>query len=210
MSSTALDPSADLPKPKRTRKFDKRSRDGCLTCKKRRVKCDESHPRCHNCVRLKLTCNYGIKLLWEDEAIAKGISFGRSKQNKLIRQQTKRSFLLPNEKKQLTLSEMLQNDKAIKWVKSTNDRCNLFLNTTYDDFNKIFNMITKDDLELKNYSMSHPNSNVVISIADSNNSDSDNNSEESIVNQLSINSSNELVVTNPDIFTELFLENAES
>ncbi|KAH9893691.1 hypothetical protein F4778DRAFT_290880 [Xylariomycetidae sp. FL2044] len=33
-------------------------RSGCVTCKKRRVKCDEGKPACHNCVRLELVCHY--------------------------------------------------------------------------------------------------------------------------------------------------------
>ncbi|KAL4963740.1 Zn(II)2Cys6 transcription factor [Aspergillus stella-maris] len=33
-----------------------RSRTGCLTCRRRRKKCDENRPRCHNCVRNNLCC----------------------------------------------------------------------------------------------------------------------------------------------------------
>lgn len=40
------------------RKYHSKSRKGCSTCKKRRVKCDESKPACNNCVRMKLTCGY--------------------------------------------------------------------------------------------------------------------------------------------------------
>lgn len=40
------------------RKFHSKSRMGCLTCKKRRVKCDETRPSCQNCVRMKLVCGY--------------------------------------------------------------------------------------------------------------------------------------------------------
>ncbi|KAG2733246.1 hypothetical protein G9P44_004236 [Scheffersomyces stipitis] len=183
----------DVVKHKRTRKFDKRSRSGCLTCKQRRVKCDEFHPRCKNCVRLKLNCNYGVKLLWEDEAIAKGISFGRSKQNKIIRQQSRRGNLLPNEKKQLTLTEMLRNNKNIKWVKSGTDSYNLFLNTTYEDFNKIFDMVTRDDLELKKYNMPHKNTNVIISVNDNAHTS----------NNITVSPASELVVNNHDIFMDL-------
>ncbi|KAL2807650.1 hypothetical protein BJX63DRAFT_64474 [Aspergillus granulosus] len=34
----------------------KRSRNGCLTCNSKRVKCDEARPHCGRCVRLHLTC----------------------------------------------------------------------------------------------------------------------------------------------------------
>lgn len=35
-----------------------RSRAGCLTCKQRRVRCDENHPICGHCLRLQLKCYY--------------------------------------------------------------------------------------------------------------------------------------------------------
>ncbi|KAK9457129.1 hypothetical protein V1511DRAFT_492765 [Dipodascopsis uninucleata] len=40
------------------RKPHRKSRTGCRTCKKRRVKCDETHPRCLNCSNLGLTCSF--------------------------------------------------------------------------------------------------------------------------------------------------------
>ncbi|KAI1313269.1 hypothetical protein F5Y03DRAFT_381405 [Xylaria venustula] len=36
-----------------------RSRNGCQTCKTRRVRCDEKHPVCSHCHRLQLECTYG-------------------------------------------------------------------------------------------------------------------------------------------------------
>lgn len=56
-----------------------RSRTGCVTCKKRRVKCDETRPICLRCNKLKISCEYqGLSLTWEDEANQRGITFGRS------------------------------------------------------------------------------------------------------------------------------------
>lgn len=40
------------------RKYHSKSRNGCSTCKKRRVKCDEQKPMCGICCRMKLTCGY--------------------------------------------------------------------------------------------------------------------------------------------------------
>lgn len=40
------------------RKYHSKSKKGCVTCKKRRVKCDEAKPTCSNCVRMKLECGY--------------------------------------------------------------------------------------------------------------------------------------------------------
>ncbi|KAL3420933.1 C6 zinc finger protein [Phlyctema vagabunda] len=36
----------------------KKSRAGCRTCKKRRIKCDERHPKCNNCSSHGLTCDF--------------------------------------------------------------------------------------------------------------------------------------------------------
>lgn len=40
------------------RKFHQKSRNGCLTCKKRRVKCDETRPVCTKCHHMNLECGY--------------------------------------------------------------------------------------------------------------------------------------------------------
>ncbi|TGZ77554.1 hypothetical protein EX30DRAFT_199319 [Ascodesmis nigricans] len=34
----------------------RRTKTGCLTCRKRRIKCDEGHPTCHNCAKSKREC----------------------------------------------------------------------------------------------------------------------------------------------------------
>ncbi|KAK9387811.1 hypothetical protein V1515DRAFT_600346 [Lipomyces mesembrius] len=51
----------------------RKSRTGCRTCKKRRVKCDEVHPRCANCSHLGLTCSFqtAASMLMNDTAIAR-------------------------------------------------------------------------------------------------------------------------------------------
>ncbi|GMG56216.1 unnamed protein product [Ambrosiozyma monospora] len=40
------------------RKFHTKSRKGCATCKRRRVKCDECKPICGNCDRMGIECVY--------------------------------------------------------------------------------------------------------------------------------------------------------
>lgn len=37
-----------------------RSKDGCLTCKRRKVRCNEQRPRCSHCERLNLECNWPL------------------------------------------------------------------------------------------------------------------------------------------------------
>ncbi|PQK18067.1 hypothetical protein BB8028_0010g00560 [Beauveria bassiana] len=35
-----------------------KSRKGCETCKRRRIRCDESFPQCRNCTKHKVRCPY--------------------------------------------------------------------------------------------------------------------------------------------------------
>lgn len=51
---------------KNTREGKGRSRGGCVTCKSRRKKCDETHPICGACHRLGLPCQYTKKLYWHN------------------------------------------------------------------------------------------------------------------------------------------------
>lgn len=41
-----------------------RSRNGCITCKRRRRKCDEARPNCGSCQNRRLKCEYGDGLRW--------------------------------------------------------------------------------------------------------------------------------------------------
>ncbi|KAF8242977.1 hypothetical protein K440DRAFT_590254, partial [Wilcoxina mikolae CBS 423.85] len=34
----------------------KRTKTGCLTCRKRRIKCGEERPTCNNCIKSKRVC----------------------------------------------------------------------------------------------------------------------------------------------------------
>ncbi|KAE8138912.1 fungal-specific transcription factor domain-containing protein [Aspergillus pseudotamarii] len=51
-------PSSNLPErpTKRPRKKAPKSRNGCARCKKRRIKCDEKHPACDNCIKFGCQC----------------------------------------------------------------------------------------------------------------------------------------------------------
>ncbi|KAL6710367.1 hypothetical protein ACN47E_009313 [Coniothyrium glycines] len=44
----------------------KRTRTGCLTCRERHLKCDESKPTCANCAKSQRDCNWGKKLNFLD------------------------------------------------------------------------------------------------------------------------------------------------
>ncbi|RMJ18253.1 hypothetical protein CDV36_002034 [Fusarium kuroshium] len=45
---------------------------------KSRIRTQKARPICSACERLSLSCQYGIRLLWREEALSKGIAFGRS------------------------------------------------------------------------------------------------------------------------------------
>ncbi|KAL2815180.1 hypothetical protein BJX63DRAFT_171431 [Aspergillus granulosus] len=42
----------------RRRKAHAKSRNGCVQCKERHVKCDEIYPECSNCARVQISCSY--------------------------------------------------------------------------------------------------------------------------------------------------------
>ncbi|KAK2612581.1 hypothetical protein QQS21_001352 [Conoideocrella luteorostrata] len=45
----------------------KRTKTGCLTCRKRRIKCDETKPRCKNCIKSKRPCEgYTQRVVFKD------------------------------------------------------------------------------------------------------------------------------------------------
>ena len=58
--STPNSPSSSSTRPVLTRASKGKSRAGCITCKKRKVKCDEVHPSCTNCCRRSHPCLYKV------------------------------------------------------------------------------------------------------------------------------------------------------
>lgn len=57
MDSVDASMAGTLPRQHKRRPHTK-SRNGCTTCKRRRVKCDETRPICRNCQHLRLECRY--------------------------------------------------------------------------------------------------------------------------------------------------------
>lgn len=114
----------------RTRRYEKRSKNGCITCKQNRVKCDEIHPLCTRCSNRNLQCTYQKRILWQDEALEKGITFGRSKSNRRLTKQRNDTSLLGSTNLELTLSEMCLINQV--HVQILND-CH-FINCVREDF----------------------------------------------------------------------------
>ncbi|KAF2679370.1 hypothetical protein K458DRAFT_314478 [Lentithecium fluviatile CBS 122367] len=56
---------------------DARRRTGCWPCKNKHVRCTEERPQCVRCTRLGIQCQYGMKLLWQEDAVQRGIWLGR-------------------------------------------------------------------------------------------------------------------------------------
>ncbi|KAF2206431.1 hypothetical protein CERZMDRAFT_89316 [Cercospora zeae-maydis SCOH1-5] len=50
----------------RTARLSHRSRAGCWTCRSRKVKCDEAHPRCGQCTRLNRKCDWNFRWNFTD------------------------------------------------------------------------------------------------------------------------------------------------
>ncbi|KAJ5138606.1 uncharacterized protein N7515_003454 [Penicillium bovifimosum] len=50
------DPNKMLSGNRHKKEVKRRTKTGCLTCRKRRIKCDEAHPVCRNCVKSKREC----------------------------------------------------------------------------------------------------------------------------------------------------------
>ncbi|KAJ5689778.1 hypothetical protein N7462_004170 [Penicillium macrosclerotiorum] len=58
--------------PKRKRVFSNRTKTGCMTCRRRKKKCDEMHPACNNCIRGGFLCEgYTSRSTWQKPATTK-------------------------------------------------------------------------------------------------------------------------------------------
>ncbi|KAI2404229.1 hypothetical protein LOZ63_006611 [Ophidiomyces ophidiicola] len=59
--------------PKRKRVFSNRTKTGCMTCRRRKKKCDEQHPACNNCIRGNFPCEgYSVRSTWQKPSNPKG------------------------------------------------------------------------------------------------------------------------------------------
>ncbi|KAJ5995846.1 hypothetical protein N7481_002823 [Penicillium waksmanii] len=66
-------PAAVQVAPKRKRVFSNRTKTGCMTCRRRKKKCDEQHPACNNCIRGGFLCEgYTSRSMWQKPSSAKG------------------------------------------------------------------------------------------------------------------------------------------
>ncbi|KAH9845140.1 C6 zinc finger protein domain-containing protein [Teratosphaeria destructans] len=61
------DTSAEIVDTKLPSVGKKRTRTGCLNCRRKRRKCDETKPRCEGCQARRETCEWGVKLSFRPE-----------------------------------------------------------------------------------------------------------------------------------------------
>ncbi|KAL8704893.1 MAG: hypothetical protein Q9201_001961 [Fulgogasparrea decipioides] len=56
----------ELERTRRKRVFSNRTKTGCMTCRRRKKKCDEQHPECNNCLRGGFVCEgYSARNTWQ-------------------------------------------------------------------------------------------------------------------------------------------------
>lgn len=60
-----------------------RSRFGCISCKRKKIKCDESRPKCRACNIRGIECLYHLTLLFREDYESKGMKFGRENKSDL-------------------------------------------------------------------------------------------------------------------------------
>ncbi|KUJ23642.1 uncharacterized protein LY89DRAFT_189135 [Mollisia scopiformis] len=95
----------------------KHSRHGCVSCKERRLRCSEERPVCSRCLDDGRSCEYVLRLIWEDESSRRGVKHGRGKNAEI-------SFVDPTPSKDVA-------EKA-QWRPRRNGR-SYFLNTIPED-----------------------------------------------------------------------------
>lgn len=86
--------------PTKYRRNQPRSKNGCLTCRSKRKKCDETRPRCTSCVRSNQTCVWPSK---DEQESPPSNSVGNTSDSTSSTSERKRS---PNEDPQTAISDL--------------------------------------------------------------------------------------------------------
>lgn len=94
--------ATQLPGTRHKKEIKRRTKTGCLTCRKRRIKCDEGHPACRNCQKSKREC-LGYDPIFKSQASpptiqpAPGIFPPQQSQHQPHQQQVKHEPQMPSE-----------------------------------------------------------------------------------------------------------------
>jgi hypothetical protein len=63
LSDSRNESASSLPRRPIPRKGHTKSRRGCYSCKRRRIKCNERHPDCNHCIKAGLQCEYPANII---------------------------------------------------------------------------------------------------------------------------------------------------
>ncbi|OQE42256.1 hypothetical protein PENCOP_c004G05276 [Penicillium coprophilum] len=122
-----------------------RARTGCWTCRARRIKCDETHPICSRCTRNNASCGYGLRLVWHEESLARGVCHGRAGVWSKRKDERKRERL-----------EHVDDILSRRSEHARDNRTWMFLNTTMIDLQIHFDGAQPNCKEMKPFSQQSP------------------------------------------------------
>ncbi|GKZ82534.1 maltose acetyltransferase [Aspergillus niger] len=116
--------------PKRKRVFSNRTKTGCMTCRRRKKKCDEQHPACNNCIRGGFLCEgYSSRSTWQKPSNSKTPVPLQSKEGYLdINPQYVHD--ISQHDRQQTMPEQLDPGKIRPIVVDESDRATASFNTS--------------------------------------------------------------------------------
>ncbi|RAK93588.1 acetyltransferase [Aspergillus costaricaensis CBS 115574] len=116
--------------PKRKRVFSNRTKTGCMTCRRRKKKCDEQHPACNNCIRGGFLCEgYSSRSTWQKPSNSKTPVPLQSKEGYLdVNSQYVHD--ISQHDRQQTLPEQLDPGKIRPIVVDESDRATASFNTS--------------------------------------------------------------------------------
>lgn len=77
------------------RRFHTKSRNGCDTCKRRRVKCDETKPRCLKCTHMNIECGYSTPIRKQKKKGSKKSALKESEAKESLLSAASAGFSLP-------------------------------------------------------------------------------------------------------------------
>ncbi|KAL7949495.1 hypothetical protein V8C42DRAFT_311060 [Trichoderma barbatum] len=128
----------------------RRSKNGCYTCRIKKVKCDEVRPRCERCVRLRRLCDYEPKMKHNDLlAISRGYMLAVENSKSLPtwaqRAALTRALALPIQLPEFPSSASSLNltsadHEAIRYFRTTFARIHHTKNPDYSLFSIIFTL----------------------------------------------------------------------
>ncbi|GKZ51626.1 maltose acetyltransferase [Aspergillus brasiliensis] len=117
--------------PKRKRVFSNRTKTGCMTCRRRKKKCDEQHPACNNCIRGGFLCEgYSSRSTWQKPSNSKTPVPLQSKEGYLDVNSQYVHDMSQQHDRQQTLPEQLDPGKIRPIVVDESDRTTASFNTS--------------------------------------------------------------------------------